>query len=353
MKWLRVLGWNTAFLLAGIAIVELWFGGWLSSSRLNRLNLVRNVSEVFKVDNIYGPSGATITYKRDRYGFRGNYAGPGSIHILTMGGSTTDQRYIDEKQTWQANLEKRFASNGKHVTVVNAGVDGHTTYGNLRSFEEWLPGIPGLKPKYILFYVGINDMFSPRGVHWDKFTKEEATLGDRIRDDSALYYLFRTIFGTWQATYAYNLAYTRVDFSKVYWTDAPTRGDHAAFFSGKVAEFGGRERALTEKAAGLGAKTIWVTQPSRYYKRVSGKLIGANGVFPVDGVNLNGVDIYEVTRLMNAETMTSCARSGAICLDLASELDFEDDDFYDYVHNVPSGTAKIGDYLYRKLQGIF
>lgn len=43
---------------------------------------------------------------------------------------------------------------------------------------------------------------------------------------------------------------------------------------------------------------------------------------------------------------------GGICIDLAKELTFEDEDFYDGAHNTPQGAKKIGRYLYTKLHNV-
>jgi hypothetical protein len=40
--------------------------------------------------------------------------------------------------TYQARLAERFRAAGREVSVVNAGVDGQTTYGHLRNFDVWL-----------------------------------------------------------------------------------------------------------------------------------------------------------------------------------------------------------------------
>ena len=41
---------------------------------------------------------------------------------------------------------------------------------------------------------------------------------------------------------------------------------------------------------------------------------------------------------------------GGVCVGLATEIDWKDDDFYDFFHNTPKGTRKIGTYLHRELR---
>ena len=48
-----------------------------------------------------------------------------------------------------------------------------------------------------------------------------------------------------------------------------------------------------------------------------------------------------------------CAENDIIFFNLAQELVFNyDEDFYDTVHNTPSGTQKIGHFLYHSIKNI-
>ena len=95
----------------------------------------------FDTANLYA-GGGIIYYKRDGHGLRGVYDDPSKIDILAIGGSTTNERFIDEKHTWAAVLGQEFRRHGREVVVVNAGVDGHSTIGHLKNFEFWFSMIP-------------------------------------------------------------------------------------------------------------------------------------------------------------------------------------------------------------------
>jgi hypothetical protein len=65
-----------------------------------------------------------------------------------------------------------------------------------------------------------------------------------------------------------------------------------------------------------------------------------------------GIAAYAVALgLINAVTQTVCNQSAPRCrfIDLASEISFEDDEFYDNVHTAPAGSRRIGTYLAKKL----
>lgn len=160
LRILKITGANFVILLSGLVIVELIFGGWFQKkNKIRFLNLVQD-KEVVYYSDLYSDSLIEITYKRDKFGFRGQHIfnKPNTIDILTLGGSTTDQRFITEGQTWQDNLEELFLKLNKKVRIANAGVDGQSTVGHIKDFEIWFPSVPGLKPRILLFYIGINDV---------------------------------------------------------------------------------------------------------------------------------------------------------------------------------------------------
>jgi hypothetical protein len=42
-----------------------------------------------------------------------------------------------------------------------------------------------------------------------------------------------------------------------------------------------------------------------------------------------------------------------MCIDLAAEDMWQDDDFYDFLHNTPKGARKLGNYLFERLSDLF
>ncbi len=96
-----------------------------------------------------------INYSRDKEGYRSITKDKNKI-ILTIGGSTTDQRLVDDKSTWQAlmNKNKTFSS----FNIINAGVDGQSSFGHLFSLEKWHSiSLPKEKVKLVIYYFGVND----------------------------------------------------------------------------------------------------------------------------------------------------------------------------------------------------
>ena len=286
-----------------------------------------------------------------------NFDDPSSIDILTIGGSTTDQRSLDEGSTWQDVLREEFKSHGKKVSVVNAGIDGQSTHGHIKNFDLWFPQIPNLRVRYFLFYVGVNDFWADPENTFDKIQdashySPSQALKLALEDRSALYYLYRTIKGMFLARVVFRLDHHRMNWEKVRYVDRPKMSDHEAFMRKPIAAYEERLRELVQRTRQLGATPIFVTQLYWSYKFENGKIVGSSKSAPYRGVAINGVDLYQIMGLFNHATMKVCTENRGICIDLAKELIFANEDFYDGAHNTPDGAQKIGRYLYTKLKDV-
>jgi hypothetical protein len=346
---IKKFAFSCSILIFGLVIIELVFGNWLNSNQLNQLNIIRNRELTYDIGDLYKADNHWITYRRDQYGLRGQYGGdPSKIDVLTLGGSTTDQRYITEGNTWQDVLQKDFVYNQKLLKFANAGVDGQTTYGHIRDFDWWFPSIPGLRAKYFLFYVGINDFYNED----DNSDLDDSTLKGQIKQKSALYYLYRTIKGLYRVKRA-GLSHHAIDFSSLEWLNDAKISNHERVMHSSLQSYNERLRYLADKVRSMGGTSIFITQPSRRYKKLNGAILGSADTSYFGTYEINGVDYFIMMQLLNRETMRVCHETGGICIDLANELEFEDEDFYDYYHNTPRGAEKIGHYLYRKLKPLF
>lgn len=351
---------NGVVLLTGLCAIELTFGNWLNPNRINRLHLIRDSRFVYEVEERTDGPPKRIVYTRDEWGFRGTYESLSDIEILTLGGSTTDQRDIDDSETWQVVLSRSLTSDGEVVSVVNAGVDGQSTYGHLASFELWLPLIPALRVDYYLMYVGINDLYAPGDWSVDLLVERASTLGGRfnlaIAQNSALYELFRLLRGIHAARDGLQALHHAVDLGKLSWDTLPFL-DHAPHpMDRRVRAYGERIGALLDRIEAADAGAICVTQPARWTKRMGPDLLGASEPANVsaegrtyltrlNGHLINGLDLQALLDQLNLELLRVCRERGAVTLDLAAELHFEDTDFIDFTHNTSSGAEKIGLYL--------
>jgi len=355
----RLVAVNLGLLLAGMIVVELIFGGWVFGENYGTLVIPKNVTRVFDVEKLYG--GGRILYKRDAHGLRGRYESLAAIDILAIGGSTTNEIFIDDDATWTAVIAREFKAAGHPVTVVNAGVDGQSTIGNLKNFDLWFPKIPGLRARYVLALLGVNDaavvesgedvLTGPlRLSKQDRMVDLLRPIRQYLINNSALYALFRNLRGMLRARDA-KLIHGTNSYAGTQWRAPSTPPDierKARELKRGLDYYGQRLRELTRRIRDFGAEPIYVTQHRPSYRVRDGRVLGRVGA---DGkVDLSE---YETLMAVNGRTMAVCRDVKAICIDLASELFFDDGDHYDEVHTSPKGSEKIGKHLFGKFRRLF
>lgn len=360
----RVVAINLAIAAMLVLALELVFGTWFSGGHaLYRFTQVRD-TVIERANPLPGPP-ERIVYTRDAYGFRGLEGPVSQIDLLTVGGSTTDQRWIDDGETFQAVLSGLFRDAGRPVSVVNAGIDGQSTFGHIENFSSWFDRIPDLHADYVLFYVGINDTLKMDGVDsFDRMQKDGRLAGVKgaIQAHSALYQVYRIAKGFFAAEPI------RHELARANIADTPPFADSALIADPMTpvlqASLGGlRQRiailnGLTES---FGAQAIFVTQRSARWFRAGGKVYGiatyhpdffetTRAGLPSDYDRMNGVDFYNIESAVADTIIDECRRQGAICLDLMADVDFDlATDFYDSLHTTATGSNRIARYLYDRL----
>lgn len=339
--WMRVAGWNAVFIFGTLILAEIIFGTWFFGSNFRFLTIPRNMEIRHDLRDLR-PGGGIALYRKDKYGLRGYYGTPSDIHMLVVGGSTTNEFYMGEGETWVDILAQGLRRHGRNLRLANAGIDGHSSVGHIRSFEAWFPQIPGLKPTYVLFYVGINDAQLEYQEAFDRFEdlKTIARLERYVKNNSALYNLVRILRGWLRASRA-NIIYrhTRPPLRPVL---TPIRANKKSHVKA-LGAYAIRLRILARAVRKMGAMPIFVTQQR-------------GGAFVIDGVtmanNSESVRWQAVQLLYNETMMTTCRDVRAICIDLASEIKFTPEDFSDLLHTTASGSRKIGELLADRLKNL-
>ncbi|MDA7544529.1 SGNH/GDSL hydrolase family protein [Alphaproteobacteria bacterium] len=311
-------------------------------SKTRELNILRNFQITYDISNLYQNDSLVADYKRNEYGLRDVCENPGEIDILTIGGSTTDQRYVPFDSSYQSILEKQLIT---HVDdfgcVSNAGVDGHSTWGHLFSFEHWFPLIPGLKPKFILLYVGVNDANFQRTndpISGFDNNMQGGMKGFLKRFEIVnallpLYRLLRQSSENDSAAYAGHSP--RLYFDDEYLIDIIN--EQTEFLSAQNAKaFRSRMHSLLKSILALDAIPICVTQPHRYVMKKNDKIYGVSNVL---GEDFSGIDYDYSIRKLNDVMFELC---GENTLDLYNHK-FLSSHFYDGVHTTAMGSTEIGE----------
>ncbi len=195
----KVAGINLLLIGLAVACAELIWGGWFDSAGMRKIcRYVLCSADYQYVSKFTG----TTQFTKDAFGLRGRATPQSDIDILVVGGSTTDQRKLNNHQTWDQMLEDRFKSAGRQVEIVSAGIDGQSTFGHLWNFERWFPAIPNFRPKHILFYVGINDLTPKANTKRHDNVHALGMLDgalEAIRNNSVFYEIYQTLNGMREA----------------------------------------------------------------------------------------------------------------------------------------------------------
>ena len=153
-----------AIVFGGVLIcVDLILGKYFFlSAAINIPESKINMKKVFDTSSLYRSNKKiTSVYSRDKDGYRPYEKNPRKNGIvLTIGGSTTDQLWVDDSETWQSILETKTGR-----TVINGGVDGQSTFGHVYSLRNWhRKSLDREKVDDIIFYIGVNDVRFSKGL---------------------------------------------------------------------------------------------------------------------------------------------------------------------------------------------
>ncbi|MBL7916387.1 MAG: SGNH/GDSL hydrolase family protein [Bacteroidia bacterium] len=345
MKIAKVVGINVLILTVLLTVVELFFGGWLIERNvLENYNIVYSKTYHFDVSKIY-PEGGNVTYTRDKYGLRmSGKSEPGFAEILTVGGSTTDQRYLSDGLTWQDAMHAELSKSGLQLTIANAGIDGQSTFGHLKNFEIWFPLIPELKPKYVMFYIGINDFYID-AEKWAEITDIENTgFKSEIKNKSVIYNTVRKIKGALNSRVV-RVSHSKIDFSKLTYTTKPLLDSsrYRSILGERLTGYKARIEKLALLAQKMGAVPVFISQPCRKYRILdNGTIEGTTETENYGDVKLNGVDYFYMLSIMNEMIKQVCEEGHYPFIEFTPKTIWADSDFYDYVHTTPSGAKKVG-----------
>ena len=180
---------NFLVFLIIIAIMEIFFGNWFAKHSFGpymREHRLKKNHVVLSYNNIQ----YDYYYKRNYHGFRGEEIDPAQIESVMIGGSTTDERYKPIKFSIAENLNVLLKKNGYNFKIINAGIEGQSTYGHIHNFKHWFPKLKNFSPKLYIFYIGLNDYsFEP---DQDKYSNYNYEADGNLMNAEAIEVFFDT-----------------------------------------------------------------------------------------------------------------------------------------------------------------
>ena len=308
-----------------------------------------------------------VVHTKNSLGFRGEEA-PKTFEdyltIIAVGGSTTECFLIADGQDWPAILGEKLKKLFNLIWINNAGLDGHSTFGHNVLMQDYIVKI---KPKVVLFLVGINDLWI-QGI-------TSPTIGDRrlksgLELDLSSIKTFLKTAGNYSEVFAlaYNLyryskkihsPYTNIQdafLEKAETIDIP-KNQELEVVSKRLKSFNEKYKKgyslrlmkLIKISKENGIQPVLITQPALYGDAtddVTKKYLGSIKL----GNEENGNIAWESLEFFNDVTRSIGLEQKVLVIDLAHEMPKSSRYFYDFIHYNNEGSKKVGEIVYKNLK---
>jgi lysophospholipase L1-like esterase len=273
-----------------------------------------------------------------------------------VGGSTTECFDLAEDKTWPQALARKLMPDFQQLWLNNAGMSGNSTYGHYILMQDYLVK---LKPKVVLFLVGINDVgirgerdFDERihGVNFRSLERFLASAAVHSELATAALNLYRFYFP--KSVMINNQTDPQeTDLRKLlpFEVSEQTRG---AIIKNHQDHYLKPYKQRLEKLITICRKhhiiPVLLTQPVLY----------GNNIDPATGVDLShkfvakdmdGATAWEVLDLYNAVTRQVGREQGVLVIDLARQMPKDSRYYYDLMHFTNAGADKLADLIAAQL----
>ena len=331
MSFFRLVTYNFLVFLLLIIFLEATLGYWFKKENFGiYMRKERKIN--WQTTSYFNGKEYKFFYKRNFWGFRGNEFNPKNVKIIFEGGSTGNQRFTPENLTIVGQLNKKLSDSNQSDLIYNASTDGKSVTGYINDFKHWFSKIPELKPKYVIFYIGINDRFIDDNFYLDNKISESTIdqVKDYIKNNSIIVDKFKDFKNKYypKNTLAYDL--NKVDlydnFTYINFQEA----------SKKHLEIDQTNKNLVKKF-NLKLEKLNL-------------IIKSNKIQPIfiTQAMFNGLEDKRLF-LINNELKKFALENNYFLIPLDEMIVFNKDDFFDPIHTTPKGSKKIADSIYPQL----
>lgn len=305
-----------------------------------------------------------IIQTRNSLGFRG--PDPPSnleqhLSIVTVGGSTTECYYLSDDKTWPERLHQRLLPDYPDLWLNNAGLDGHTTFGHLRLFEQYLVT---LRPKYVLFLVGVNDVGLEQPREMDERLRRDFGTSSLVSvmyqwslEHSATLALIDNLRRTARAKAA-GVVHQDIQHEQLDWQN-PRYMDVADSVREELLEqhrrqflpgYHNRLLRLVDRSLAAESTPVLITQPALFGPAIDPTTGVDLGRIPVGQVN--GAVQWQVLELYNDTTRTVARDRRIALIDLAAQLPKDSLLYYDDYHFTNAGAEEVANLIADRLRSV-
>ena len=334
MKYAKITFYNLIIFLILISLIEVVFGYWFKAENFGiymrkerKINWLTETTFFGENHNFY--------YKRNYWGFRGEEFDPSNVKVIFEGGSTGNQRYTPENLTIVGLINKKLKSNNYNLNVYNASTDGKSLNGYINDFEYWFPKIPNLEPKYVIFYIGINDRYADR--YYLDFKISETKI-DRIKD-----YIKNNSFVVDKYKIIKNKYFPKNTLSYDF-------NDNSLYDKFKYIDFLSAQKLHTV----IDNEDLALIEKFKFKLNKLNNIIKKNKIKPIfiTQVKFDGLKDKKLY-LINNELKKFSLKNEYFIIRLDELITMEVNDFYDPVHTTPQGSKKISNLIFEQLSDRF
>jgi len=334
-----------ASLLLSLLVAELVLRLVTPGSFFNpRLGLVPHARYTIMVDLPGVSKGGTLS--TNRWGLRGEEPPEDwerYLTVVTVGGSTTANYYLDDGRTWSHVLQETLRERFPLSWVGNGGIPMHAAKQHDLFLREVVAGI---RPDVVVFLTGVNDI--------GPFLKGDAALHERPLPERGLReWMFRE---SRLLQILYKLKKVHVDKAPVVsetvdpeFVLLPMPGPERELPEdmGELLSDPGLYRRSIERLIAtcrdIGVTPVFLTQPllfqdNDYWRGIQGGSYWHGGPDSV----FSAASHWRMMVFLNRQLMDVCREEGVACFDLASMVPHEREYFYDSMHFTEAGAFLVG-----------
>ena len=334
---MKTIFYNIIIFLLLLILGEAIFGYWFTKDNFG-IYMRKERNKNWKTNSSFNNIKYDFFYKRNFYGFRGDEFNPKNVEIIFEGGSTANQRYTPEELTIVGQLNKKFKSDKINIKIYNAATDGKSLRGIIYDFVHWFPKINNFKPKYAIFYLGINEqvLADQTTKMFDLHIQEKKIdrIKDYIKNNSFIHGKYKTMANKYfpKDTGGYFL-----NNEKLYNNFTYTNYKQAKNLKREIFD---EDNKIVEQFE----KRLLILED----------IMKSNNLIPIfiTQVTYDGLSNQKLF-LINESLKKFSRNKNYQLIKLDEIIEMELYDFYDNVHTTPKGSKKIANTIYPLLKKIF
>lgn len=288
----------------------------------------------------------------------------GHVRIFAIGGSTTEQIFLDDRRTWTHLLQEQLQSAARtsQIEIVNTGVSGLRATHHVATMRQ----VIRYQPDVVLIMVGVNDwnrhivsVLSPELLEQSGPRKERAnreTWRSRFHlKTSALGILIERLMTTMAVRQEYKPR--RIPETGAFLNEKGSSMERPVVRSFRPetvsAEYATDLENLVKACDRSGAECVFVTQPTAYQRSAPTELKRRFWMTPPFAeYTLDFDSVVHVSAMYNGYLKKFAEKHRKPVCDVAAEIAASPSNFYDDCHFTVEGANKVASVLARCLQRI-